>query len=273
MTNRSAFGGGDQAYLRDEQYVDQTKLDIRTNLHRLYSGAAEAFPDFVAGLVDWPITKDVLECGCGSGRFWENRFALKDLSLTLTDLSPGMVSAAVEHATSHGFANVSGAEHDVQHLPFPDASFDLVIANHMLYHVPDPARAVAEMARVLRAEGVLVASTNGHGHMDTITDAVAAVFGPQTNDLYDVFGIDSGERLLRTSFAEITWHAYDNDLTITKVHDATAYCCSFPPGERASAAQRVAIGAHLAEQTVDGVLTVRTRTGVFICRKPRISNF
>jgi ubiquinone/menaquinone biosynthesis C-methylase UbiE len=50
---------------------------------------------------------------------------------------------------------------DVQALPFGDAEFDVVVANFMLYHVPDVHRALAELARVLRSGGSLVAATNG----------------------------------------------------------------------------------------------------------------
>ena len=39
---------------------------------------------------------------------------------------------------------------DLQALPFPEACFDAVIANHMLYHVPDRPRALAEVQRVLK---------------------------------------------------------------------------------------------------------------------------
>ena len=44
---------------------------------------------------------------------------------------------------------------DVQDLPFPDASFDAVIANHMLFHVEDRPRALGEIVRVLRPDGRL----------------------------------------------------------------------------------------------------------------------
>ncbi|MEZ5166025.1 MAG: class I SAM-dependent methyltransferase [Acidimicrobiales bacterium] len=144
MTERSAFAGGDQTYLRDVQYGDPTKLDVRTALHRRFSTATTAFPDFAAGLIGWSETAAVIECGTGAGRFWENTVTPRAASLMLTDLSPGMVRAAVALATAEGFAAVAGRECDVQSLPFDDGTFDVAVANHMLYHVPDPDRAVAE---------------------------------------------------------------------------------------------------------------------------------
>jgi SAM-dependent methyltransferase len=54
---------------------------------------------------------------------------------------------------------------DAQALPLTDASLDVVMMMHMLYHVPDPARAVAEAARVLRPDGKLLVATNGRQHL------------------------------------------------------------------------------------------------------------
>jgi ubiquinone/menaquinone biosynthesis C-methylase UbiE len=61
--------------------------------------------------------------------------------------------SAAAAATATGFECVGGQECDVQQLPFDDESFDIVVANHMLYHVPAPDRAIAELARVVRADG------------------------------------------------------------------------------------------------------------------------
>jgi SAM-dependent methyltransferase len=269
INDRSAFAGGDQGYLRDVQYGDGTKLDVRTALHQRFSTATAAFPDFEAGLLDWPEAPDVLECGTGTGRFWDNMCAPKSAALTLTDLSQGMVDAAVERASGHGFDKVAGQTCDVQELPFGDASFDVVVANHMLYHVPDPDQGVAELARVLRPGGVLLAATNGYGHMDVIKELVAEVFEGHGDELYEVFGIDTGEQRLRRSFASIAWHAYDNDLVINDPRAVTAYGLSFPPGESATETEAAAFDAAVNKRFVNGQLRIRTRTGAFICRSPR----
>ena len=66
---------------------------------------------------------------------------------------------------------------DAQDLPFDDGTFDVVVANHMLYHVPDPRRAAAEFARVLRPGGVLLAATNGPQHLDAVADVSRTALG------------------------------------------------------------------------------------------------
>lgn len=269
MIERAPFAGGDQDYLRDEQYGDTSKLDVRTALHQRFSTADLAFPDFEAALIEWPPSARVLECGTGSGRFWDTTVVPRSVALTLTDLSPGMVDAAHRRATAAGFEAVVAQECDVQELPFADDSFDVVIANHMLYHVPDPDRAVGELARLLSPDGVLLASTNGYGHMDTMKDAITDVFGDHEDRLYEVFGIDTGERRLREHFGAISWHAYDNDLLVTDLDAAVAYGLSFPPGETATDDQAAEFRVALERRFENGVMRIRTRAGAFVCRQAR----
>jgi len=59
---------------------------------------------------------------------------------------------------------------DAQSLPLTDASLDVVMMMHMLYHVPDPARAVAEASRVFRRDGKLLVATNGRRHLAEMND-------------------------------------------------------------------------------------------------------
>jgi SAM-dependent methyltransferase len=54
---------------------------------------------------------------------------------------------------------------DAQDLPFADGAFDVVVANWMLYHVPDLEQALSELARVTRPGGRLVAATNSLDHL------------------------------------------------------------------------------------------------------------
>jgi SAM-dependent methyltransferase len=269
VAERTAFGGGDQRYLRDVQYGTSAKLEARSYLHRTYSTSPAPIGHFEAALVDWRHDSAVLECGCGPGRFWDNDALPRSIALTLTDLSPGMVSEAVDRARASGFGAVDGRACDVQSLPFDDGAFDIVMANHMLYHVPDPDRGVAELARVLRPDGVLLAATNGYGHMREINEPIVEVFGNHAEALYEVFGIDTGEARLRERFRSVVWHAFDNDLVVDDPQAVVAYGLSFPPGEFATEPQRTAFEAAVASRFVDGRLRIRTRAGVFVCRRPR----
>ena len=267
MADRSAFSGGDQTYLRDQQYGDGTNLSTRMSLHARFGTATTSFPDFAASLIDWPDHTRALDCGCGTGMFWTNTHAPRTITLTLVDLSPGMVDEARLRARDNGFAAIESREADVQQLPFEDDSFDVVVANHMLYHVPDPGRALDEFARVLTDDGVLIASTNGRNHMASLMDSIRTVFGTGTESLADNFGIITGRALLEDRFASVEWFAYDNELVVDDLDAAVAYATSFPPGDAASDSQRTALRDEFDDRSIDGVFRIVPVTGAFVARQ------
>jgi ubiquinone/menaquinone biosynthesis C-methylase UbiE len=89
-----------------------------------------------------------------------------DLRLTGVDLSADMVSAARRNAAP---AEVEVG--DVTDLPFPDASFDLVVSSLSLHHWDDPRAAVPELARVLRPGGSLTIYDFRFAPFDALADA------------------------------------------------------------------------------------------------------
>ncbi len=155
----------------------------------------------------------------------------------------------------------------MQELPFSDKSFDLVVANHMLYHVPDPLRAFREIRRVLRPDGTALIATNGMGHMRQLFDAVDDLVGGRAQLLGQSFGIEVGEALLRQVFGTITWHSFMNPLLVTDPNDLLAYATSFPPGENATVGQRATMLERFTAEVADGAggLRIDTRAGAFVC--------
>jgi ubiquinone/menaquinone biosynthesis C-methylase UbiE len=93
--------------------------------------------------------KDVLECGAGTGLLLE-RMARFAHSVVGIDLSPGMLEKARERGLDVREASVTS-------LPFVDGRFDVTCAFKVLAHVPDIGRALAEMARVTKPGGVVLA--------------------------------------------------------------------------------------------------------------------
>jgi SAM-dependent methyltransferase len=271
----SRFAGGDQAYLRDEQYRDASRLTDRANLHQRYGTAAEPWPEWVVRRIDLRAGARVLDVGCGPGTLWAQTGVPVpgDVALTLCDLSPGMVAEAVARADGASrYAFVGGHPADLQALPFEDHTYDRVVANHMLYHLPDPPRGVAELARVVRPNGLVVAATNGRHHMRELHEVEAAVFGDGALDrTVDVFGAEVGFALLRERFADVQWVQYPDELRCTVPADVLAYSCSSPPGEDATAAERAELEAAIAArfEAGDGVMRITKDAGCFVCRSPR----
>jgi len=94
-----------------------------------------------------------LEIGAGTGYFSLNLLQAGVVrNVTCTDISPGMVARLSGNARTLGLA-VKAARADAESLPFPDASFDLVLGHAVLHHLPDLRRAFAEFHRVLRPGG------------------------------------------------------------------------------------------------------------------------
>ncbi len=93
--------------------------------------------------------REVLEVGCGTGLVLRRLAPIASRAVGV-DLSPGMLA----RARARGLDVVEGSATE---LPFPDASFDVAVSFKVLAHVPDLARALAEMARVVRPGGVIVA--------------------------------------------------------------------------------------------------------------------
>ena len=109
----------------------------------------------IAGETGWPYGR-ALEIGAGTGFFSLNLRQAGVLSeVAVTDLSPGMVSAAQRNAAALGFT-VDGRVADAERLPFDDASFDVVVGHAVIHHVPDVELAFREVLRVLRPGGRFV---------------------------------------------------------------------------------------------------------------------
>ena len=147
-----------------------------------------------------------------------------------------------------------------------EGAVDAVTANHMLYHVPDPAAALREFRRVLRPGGCALVATNSPGHMHQLNAAIAEATGPFEQRLNEVFGIDPAEAMLRGIFGSIVWHTFVNALMVTSVDDLLAYATSFPPGQLADDAQRTHLRAVLDQAVFDGGgrMRIDTRTGAFV---------
>ena len=107
----------------------------------------------------------VLEVGCGWGEFAERLMKELGVEVVAVDQSSRMVELSRERGVDARIA-------DAQQLPFEDGSFDVSVANWMLYHVPDLDGALSELARVLRPGGRLVAATNSLDHLGELWSLV-----------------------------------------------------------------------------------------------------
>ena len=81
------------------------------------------------------------------------RFAAHVESVAAVDLTPAMLKRARETARNEGIENVTFLRADAQDLPIASGALDLVVTSYSLHHIPDPARVLREMARVIKPGG------------------------------------------------------------------------------------------------------------------------
>ncbi len=140
-----------------QQYADESRLETRRSVWQPTADGRDPV-EVAAAVARATGARAVLEVGCGTGAFAE-RLAADSPQATV--IATDQSARFVELTAARG---VDARPADVQDLPFADASFDLVAAMWMLYHVPDLDRGLAEIRRVLRPGGRLLAVTNGEAH-------------------------------------------------------------------------------------------------------------
>jgi ubiquinone/menaquinone biosynthesis C-methylase UbiE len=254
----------DQGYLLADQYRDATRLDARVQLHvrfstNKYGWNLWAFDRFL----HLPAKCSLLELGCGPGHLWrDNQQRIPaDWHITLSDFSPGMLQQTKENLSNiaHGFVFEVV---DAQVIPFGDETFDAVIANHMLYHVPDRARALSEIRRVLKPGGRFFASTVGKNHLCELSDLVRRFDAGLTFwGMTDTFTLQNGQAQLEQWFSDVKLSRYDDAFIVTEPGPLSAYVLSGPsiPDDRREEFTRFVE----AEMKTQPVFHITKDTGVF----------
>jgi ubiquinone/menaquinone biosynthesis C-methylase UbiE len=255
----------DPQYLKNVQYRDSTNLQARMALHERFSTNPYRWFRWVFDALNrLPPDARILEVGGGSGAFWkENADRIPPgWKITVSDLSPGMVDEAWRNLVVTGRA-YQFKEIDVQSIPFEDETFDAVIAIHMLFHVPDRQRALAEIQRVLKPGGRLIATTIGKDHLKELH-----TWFQEVNDAFGSFGalftLENGAEQLKPFFSRVTVSRRDDHLEVTEVEPILAYIRStihaVEATEEKLAALRQKLEKELAEQ---GRIYISKDSGLF----------
>jgi SAM-dependent methyltransferase len=235
----------DPEYVRG-QYRDASKLRARVRLYEVFGTNERGLQAWCFDGMQLPRGARVLELGSGTGSLWvENADRVPaDSTITLSDLSPGMLEAARERAVRAGLC-FEYERIDAQAIPKADAAFDVVIANHMLYHVPDRGRALAEIHRVLVPGGRLYALTNGWSHLIELVD-LCERFGlggvmPPSRCGTDRFDIETAARELEALFGEVRVRSYRDQIEVKDAGPLIDYLCSVhsPDAEERPALQAI----------------------------------
>lgn len=256
-----------------KQYQNATNLSARIQLHSRFSTNRYGWLRWVFDQFDLSPQSHILELGCGNGMLWvENRDRISaGWDITLSDFSSGMLADAQRNlaAVTHPFHFTVINAHDI---PYPDATFDAVIANHMLYYVDDKLTAFAAIKRVLKPGGRFYATTVGQRHMAE-SKALIHQYDPthaaRFSDDGLSFLLENGLAQLQPWFPDVTLRRYADGLVVTEIEPLVDYIMS---AETLRVADRTAFTRFVENTMVaqNGVIHIQKDSGIFIGQRETV---
>lgn len=249
-----------------KQYKNADNLNTRISIHDKYSINKMGFGNWIVSQYEiMPDTK-VLELGCGTGSTWLGHMEKieKCSKVILTDFSAGMLKST--HQNLGDSENLEYQVVDIQNIPFADESFDIVIANMMLYHVPDLNKGLWEVKRVLKPKGKFYCATYGeHGIVEYIENLLAE-YGIK-GKLNKSFTLQNGGQALSCHFKYIEKIEYKDSLAVTDINDLLDYIYSLSSMTNIKNIERNVVRKILEAKKVDGIVIIPKEYGMFICKK------
>ncbi len=248
---------------------------IRALIHQEYESPSVDFPTWALTRIHWRGDETVLEAGCGTGAYLD---ALRSCALNgfrvAGDLSLRMVCEMGERDQLRAPLPPL-VTMDVQTLPFPDHTFDVALAGHILGYMPNPDRALAEIHRVLRPTGVLLAAANSRAHtaeLDVLYRRACTLLGvPDPGPDAHAFNLENGALLLARRFIAVARYDAPSVLIFPDVATAMTYVQSLRPVQEPYLPPEITwdvlmeVMAALLKQVIGhfGALVVNKLSGVF----------
>jgi len=252
----------------------------------LAGGAAVDVPAFALSKVSLGGVASALDAGCGWGRFAVPllRSAPALEHLVAVDVWPGMLETCRTTVADAGLSARLAAA-DVRHLPFPNARFDLTMANHMLYELDElgVAAALSELARVTRPHGTLLATTYSDAveipMQDLHFETLARLGHPYPAPRASSFSLENGRSQLEGRFADVECHVLDETRSVGDADSLLDVYLRTGGYDWASRDQAIPADVRgripdvfrdLAGRRVraDGAITSLTRWTAFVARSP-----
>ncbi len=264
------------------QYQNTANIAARIHLHEKYSTNQQGWFPWVFAQCRIRQGMRILEIGCGDGTLWlENRNRMPELlKVTLSDVSAGMVRD-VRRTINAEWKRTENEEEDenpfafrtfdCKKIPFPAESFDLVIANHVLFYCDNIPKVLHEISRVLVPGGRLIAATYGRNHMKEVTDLVqefdSRIVLSTGEKLYERFGLDDGDRLLSEVFPTCELQRYDDSIEINDSQPLIEYILSCHGNQNQYLMERYTEFRHFTEEKLQKTFHITKDAGAFICTK------
>jgi SAM-dependent methyltransferase len=253
------------------QYADAGNFSARQSIYR-YQQPRIGLYDWALDLAGLDGDERILDVGCGNGGYLKALHQRGHRGLVVgVDFSAGMLRSA--RSAQGAGASQPVVQGDAAALPFAAGSVDVGLAMHMLYHVPDRGRAVAELRRVVAPGGVALVVLNGRGHTAEVRSLIrewfAATGGGRRGERGEGLDLDAGEELVSPHF---DWerHEVRSQLVVPEAQPVVDYVRSLSvlatgTAEEASLLKfvRETVMASIARH---GAFRIATASGCLVCR-------
>ena len=281
MLNLIHLTGMEKSY--KSQYENASNISARIRLHKEYSVNPKGWFPWLYEEGVLPVyqnamsmeqnlsspTFTILELGCGDGSLWmENLPSLpSNMHITLSDISEGMIRD-VRRRFPGEEKQFSFETFDCHQIPYSDNSFDLVIANHLLFYCDDIHKVCSEVLRVLKPNGIFICSTYGACHMKEITSLVQE-FDKRivlaAENLYDRFGLENGAFLLSRHFPSTELVRYEDAIEINHAEPLIEYILSCHGNQNQYILDRYHDFRQFVEKKIQKKYRITKDAGFFLC--------
>ena len=244
------------------QYANDRNLLTRINLHEKYSVNKQGFGNWIFDQYQFKPGMRILELGCGNGGIWPERIKSipERCELILSDVSSGMLEAANARVGNHD--GLTYHLIDIMDIPYEDHCFDVVIANMMLYHVPDIDRALAEVRRVLKQGGTLYCATYGENGLVRWLNDVFCDYHLDIQ-LNTRFTLQNGKGMLEKRFEYVRKLCYSDAFEILRTEDLVSYLFSMTSTGKLKDVPESEIFEMLNRKKTQGVIHIPKEYGMF----------
>lgn len=253
------------------QYQNATNISARIRLHRDYSSNRQGWFPWIYEKCQITDGQQILELGCGNGALWAGNLHIlpRCLHVCLSDISEGMLRDARRNIGQED-ARFSFHTFDCSDIPFPENSFDLVIANHVLFYCRNLPRVQEEIQRVLKPEGRFICSTYGRAHMKEISELVQQFDSRivlSAEKLYERFGLENGQQILESFFSSVTCLRYEDSITLDRAEPLIEYILSCHGNQNQILLERYKDFRSFTEKKTAHGFHITKDAGIFLCRR------
>ena len=253
------------------QYQNALNISARIHLHSLYSQNPQGWFPWIYEQMEMRSGMQVLEIGCGDGTLWSSNLKKlpKEEGITLSDISEGMLRDA-RRAIGMEDSRFTFQVFDCHQIPCEDESFDLVLANHVLFYCDDVSQVCQEVWRVLKPGGCFLCSTYGRNHMIEVSRLVQGFDDRivlSADKLYERFGKENGDKILKDYFSENEWREYEDYLLVPEPEPLISYVLSCHGNQGQYIAERYKEFRAYVKRKTDVGFRITKEAGIFISRK------